>query len=324
MNAISKKKIALIGECMIQLQLDADKQIQKSFAGDTLNTAVYLARLEHLHSTEVHYVTALGTDDFSEEMVQQWKSEGIHCDSVRRLEGELPGMYYINVDEHGERSFLYWRSEAAAKKLLAETTKPALTSLAEFDYIYLSGISLAILPAEDRAKLVTLLSEAREKGSKVCFDNNFRPRLWQSKEEAQDWYKQVLCITDTAILTYDDEEDLWGDTSTDQTKARCQECGIKEIVIKRGSEPCLIESEAFTGEVAAQKVAKDKVVDTTAAGDSFSAGFLAGALTETAKPNQSAAVGHLVAGTVIQHLGGVIEKAPIEALDGPIKKALDI
>lgn len=323
MNASSKKKIALIGECMIQLQLDANKQIQKSFAGDTLNTAVYLARLEHIHNTEVHYVTALGTDDFSEEMVQQWQAEGIHCDAVRRLEGELPGMYYINVDEHGERSFLYWRSEAAAKKLLADSTQPALTSLAEYDVIYLSGISLAILPAEDRAKLVNLLSDARAQGSKVCFDNNFRPRLWQSKEEAQQWYKEVLSITDTAILTYDDEQDLWGDTSTDQTQARCKECGIKEIVIKRGSEPCLIESDAFNGEVAAQKVAKEKVIDTTAAGDSFSAGFLAGALTESAKPNQSAAIGHLVAGTVIQHLGGVIDKQPIKDLEGAIKEALN-
>jgi 2-dehydro-3-deoxygluconokinase len=322
MNATSKKKIALIGECMIQLQLDANKQIQKSYSGDTLNTAVYLARLEHIHNTEVHYVTALGTDDFSDEMVQQWQAEGIHCDSVRRLDGELPGMYYINVDEQGERSFMYWRSEAAAKKLLAATTTPALTSLAEFNYIYLSGISLAILPAEDRKKLVKLLSDARAQGSKICFDNNFRPRLWQSKDEAQKWYKELLSITDTAILTYDDEQDLWGDTSTDQTKARCKECGIKEIIIKRGSEPCLIESNDFTGEVASQKVAKEQVVDTTAAGDSFSAGYMAGVLTETAKPNQSAAVGHLVAGTVIQHLGGVIDKKPIQNLENTIKEAL--
>lgn len=168
-----------------------------------------------------------------------------------------------------------------------------------------------------------MLSDARAQGSKVCFDNNFRPRLWQSKEEAQQWYKEVLSITDTAILTYDDEQDLWGDTSTDQTQARCKECGIKEIVIKRGSEPCLIESDAFNGEVAAQKVAKEKVIDTTAAGDSFSAGFLAGALTESAKPNQSAAIGHLVAGTVIQHLGGVIDKQPIKDLEGAIKEALN-
>ncbi|TXR51358.1 sugar kinase [Reinekea thalattae] len=322
MTVTSKKKIALIGECMIQLQLDSNGQIQKSFAGDTLNTAVYLSRLEHIHQTEVHYITALGTDDFSDEMLQQWKDEGIHCDSVRRLEGELPGMYYINVDEHGERSFLYWRSEAAAKKLLAPTTEPALTSLADFDYIYLSGISLAILPEEGRDKLIELLKAARAQGSKVYFDNNFRPRLWQSKEDAQSWYKKVLSITDSAILTYDDEEDLWGDQSTDATKARCKECGISEIVIKRGSDPCLIESADFVGEVAAQKVAKEAVVDTTAAGDSFSAGYLAGALTLTAKPNQSAAIGHLVAGTVIQHLGGVIDKAPIAQLDSAIQQAL--
>lgn len=44
----------------------------------------------------------------------------------------------------------------------------------------------------------------------MIFDNNYRPRLWASKEETQQVYQQMLECTDIAFLTLDDEDALWG------------------------------------------------------------------------------------------------------------------
>ena len=81
--------------------------------------------------------------------------------------------------------------------------------LAQFDYLYLSGISLAILAPADRTKLLALLRRCRANGGQVIFDNNYRPRLWQSREETQLAYREVLTCTDIAFLTLDDEALLW-------------------------------------------------------------------------------------------------------------------
>ena len=52
------RKIAVIGECMIELsQKGAD--VQRGFGGDTLNTSVYIARQVDATALSVHYVTAL-------------------------------------------------------------------------------------------------------------------------------------------------------------------------------------------------------------------------------------------------------------------------
>ncbi|KAA1337019.1 PfkB family carbohydrate kinase, partial [Escherichia coli] len=98
--------------------------------------------------------------------------------------------------------------------------------------------------------------------------------------ETQQVYQQMLECTDIAFLTLDDEDALWGEKPVDEVIARTQAAGVSEVVIKRGAESCLVAvaGEAVT-EVPAVKLAKEKVIDTTAAGDSFSAGYLAVRLT---------------------------------------------
>ncbi len=302
------KKIAVIGECMIELsQKGAD--VSRGFGGDTLNTSVYIARQVAPEALTVNYVTALGTDSFSQQMLEAWQSEHIDTSLIQRMENRLPGLYYIETDETGERTFYYWRNEAAAKYWLESDDAAALCeTLATFDYLYLSGISLAILSPSSREKLLSLLRECRANGGKVIFDNNYRPRLWASREETQQVYQQMLQCTDIAFLTLDDENALWGEKPVEDVIARTQAAGVKEVVIKRGAESCLV---AITGEavvdVPAVKLARDNVIDTTAAGDSFSAGYLAVRLTG-GTPEAAAQRGHLTASTVIQYRGAIIPR----------------
>lgn len=302
------RKIAVIGECMIELS-QKGAEVNRGFGGDTLNTSVYIARQVNPSALAVHYVTALGTDNFSQQMLDAWQQEAVDTSLTQRMENRLPGLYYIETDSSGERTFYYWRNEAAAKFWLeSEQSAEICEKLATFDYLYLSGISLAILSPGSRAKLLSLLKECRANGGKVIFDNNYRPRLWASKEETREVYQQMLACTDIAFLTLDDEDLLWGEQPVETVIERTQQAGVSEVVIKRGAESCLVAIAGETGiEVPAVKLSKEKVIDTTAAGDSFSAGYLAVRLTG-GEASEAAKRGHLTASTVIQYRGAIIPR----------------
>ncbi|ODJ92625.1 ketodeoxygluconokinase [Pseudomonas viridiflava] len=302
---MSLPRVALIGECMIELQQHADGSLRQSFGGDTLNTAVYLARL--LGSGQVDYVTALGDDSFSDAMCKVWSEEGIGLGKVQRLPGRLPGLYCIQTDANGERRFLYWRNEAAVRDcFMTPAAEPILAALTSYDVLYFSGITLAVLGAEGRSRLLMMLAKARSRGAKVAFDNNYRPRLWVSVEQAREAYLACLPYVDLALLTEDDEQALYGYTDTDQLLTAYRQRGIDEIVIKRGAQSCIVETDGKRFEIPTQKV--ERVVDTTAAGDSFSAAYLAARL-KGEHPQQAAEAGHRLAGIVIQHPGALVPKS---------------
>jgi len=298
---MTRKNIAVIGECMIELSQKGDA-LNRGFGGDTLNTSVYIARQVSPDALNVHYVTALGTDSFSNEMVQAWQKEGVKTDLTQRLDNKLPGLYVIETDETGERTFYYWRNDAAARYWLdSPHSEEICQKLAQFDYLYLND--------ESRDRLMSLLKACRSRGGKVIFDNNYRPRLWASKEQTQSAYNAMLSCTDIAFLTLDDEDMLWGQKPYEEVIARTHALGVSEVVVKRGADSCIVSSaEGELHDVPAVKLPKEKVVDTTAAGDSFSAGYLAVRLTGGSAV-EAAMRGHETASTVIQHRGAII---PVE------------
>ncbi|MDG3084848.1 sugar kinase [Vibrio hannami] len=297
-------RIAVIGECMVELR-KINGALDQSFGGDTLNTAAYISRLVNDHNVETSYVTGLGKDPFSRDMLTAWQQEQINTDLVHISDKKTPGIYAIETAEDGERSFYYWRSESAAKYWLREYSVEELVSkLSPQDWIYLSGISLAILPQDCLHKLLDVIQICRENGTKIAFDNNYRSVLWESTQDAQKAYESILKLTDIAFLTYDDEVELWSDTDEQQAIDRTRKLGVEEIVVKRGANACYVATADNIEIVAANKV--ERVVDTTAAGDSFSAGYLAKRLTG-GDLVQSAQAGHLLAGTVIQYPGAIIQ-----------------
>lgn len=304
------RKVVLIGECMIELQR-RDGDILQGYAGDVLNTATYLARLSDA-SVEVEFATALGEDQFSDQMVANWAAESIGANLAVRLPNRLPGVYFIENDASGERKFYYWRNDSAAKRMFdTEHLSQSLLQMSDLSLVYLSGISLAILSVQARTKLLRLVSELKAKGVQIAFDNNYRPILWSSVEEACQAYDAVLALADIALLTLDDETALRGYQSPDQVVAHCAQFNLSELVIKCGAAPCVLVTADGQQTIAAQRI--EKVVDTTAAGDSFSGAYLAARLRgRTAQ--QAVLWGHRMAGTVIQYPGAIIPKAAMSTI----------
>jgi 2-dehydro-3-deoxygluconokinase len=307
-----KKRVALIGECLIELSGTPFESLRQTFGGDTLNTALYLARLAH-HTVEVQYVTAVGVDALSEGMLQRWRAESIDTSLTLRDPARRPGLYLIQVDAGGERTFLYWRSESAAKYLLRHPDYPKVTAeLGKADLIYLTGISLAILPDEDRARLLGDLRGLAARGTAVAFDTNYRPALWSSVDSARAASTELFPATRQLFVTYDDEQRLWGDRSPEGTLARLHAAGAAFVVIKLGATGCLYSDGVTVTKIAATPVAA--VVDTTAAGDAFNAGFLAAWLEER-NPKDCCRAGNALAGTVIQHRGAIIPASATPSLE---------
>ena len=301
-------KLAAIGECMVEATLDRAGPFagpaRLGFGGDTLNTAVYARRCLPRGQGQVAYVTALGDDVFSESMLAAWRAEGLDTDLVYRLPGRRPGFYAIATDEEGERSFHYWRREAAVRSLLEERRDADLAErLQGFDMIYLSGITLAILGEDGRRSLLDLLQGLRDAGTTLAFDGNHRPALWPDPAAARGAYEAIGRLTDIALPTFNDEAALNGDGSAEATAKRWLDWGAREVVVKLGAEGCAVFTPEDSRQVPSEEV--EQVVDTTAAGDSFNGAYLAARLLGEA-PAQAAARGCALAAEVIQHKGAII------------------
>ncbi|KZB68881.1 sugar kinase [Thalassospira sp. MCCC 1A02491] len=307
-------QIAFIGECMLELSGAQPGSVfgaaKLGFAGDTLNAATYMARTSRLldpaQSGMAAYITALGRDAYSNAMIAAWQADGIATDLVRQIDGALPGLYTIQTDATGERSFSYWRDQAAAKQVLAgghdQTIKNAF---ARFDGFYLSGISLAILSPADRQNMIRLVAEYADQGGKVYFDTNHRPRLWPDAKTAIDIYQAIAPYCDTALPTFDDDAALFGDTSVQQTGQRWLDAGLREVVVKSGGAPTYWCNRDGQSGFVSPPVIND-IVDTTSAGDSFNGAFLA-ARSHGNSIEDAIAVAQKVAGRVICRHGALVD-----------------
>jgi 2-dehydro-3-deoxygluconokinase len=305
-------RIASLGECMIELRHRSATALDLAYGGDTLNTAVYLARLTRERDVRVDYVTALGDDAYSDGMLAMWQGEGIRTDLVARLKGRLPGLYTIRTDARGERSFTYWRSAAAARDMLRDARAEQVAAALEgYDLLYLSGITLSILDPPQRAALVGIADRVRAHGGRVAFDSNYRPVGWPSPEAARAAFEEMLTRVDIALPTLDDEQALYGVEDAADCADRLRRRGVAEVAIKLGERGCFLSATHLTGEIAAEPV--DQVVDSTAAGDSFNAGYLAARLFG-ADAREAARLGNRLAARVIAHPGAIIAAAAMADL----------
>ncbi len=295
-------RLLAIGECMVELMQAEGGLMRKSFAGDTFNTAYY-ARQYLPSDWSVEYFSAVGADMISDEMLAFMQGHGIGTINVARIEGRSPGLYMIHLKD-GERSFSYWRSVSAAK-LLARDGDRLRTAIESSDIIVFSGITLAILPAEDVETLLAELRRANAAGKRVVFDPNIRPRLWDDAARMRATITEGARAATLVMPSLEDETTHFGDASLDETIARYTALGVGQQVVKDGGDGATLVFDGERSHVPSAKV--EKIVDTTSAGDSFNGAFLA-SLATGAAPQEAARFAADVAAAVIQHHGALVAK----------------
>jgi 2-dehydro-3-deoxygluconokinase len=294
-------KVACIGECMIELKQAEPGLFSRGYGGDTLNTAVYLSRL----GVGTDYITALGDDGLSDEMILGWAAEGVGTARVARLPGKLPGLYMIQTDDKGERQFFHWRESAAARSLMALPQTPEiLDSLGGYDVVYLSAITLSLYGPEGRGRLFAALDRARERGARFAFDTNFRARGWPDLDLARAVFQQAFAAADIVLASTEDLLPLYPGMTNEALLARIPGA---EVVLKLSEPASIVRLDGVPYPIKAKPL-ETPVVDTTAAGDSFAAAYVAARL-RGADPIEAARVGHRLAGVVVCHPGAIIPRA---------------
>jgi 2-dehydro-3-deoxygluconokinase len=247
------------------------------------------------------------TIQFSNAILALTTAEGVAGDLVLRVGGRLPGIYMVDAAAAERPQFYYWRGEAPARELfeLPDWGKVA-ESLLKAKLIYFSGITLSLYSNNGLGRLLATVETARAQGAKVAFDANFRPRGWKGDlARTRAVFMEALKRVDIALPTYDDEAVLWGDPSPEATVERLQAFGIGEIVVKNGANSALVFSGGQSEFIPVPEVVVP--LDTTAAGDSFNAAYLAVRLAgET--PNAAATAAHRLAGQVIRHRGSIMPR----------------
>ena len=291
--------VGCLGEVMLELVLGTGTDAQLGVAGDTYNTAVYMA---HEHpDLKVDYLTGLGKDGFSDRIRAHMAKYKVGSDRVFTHPDRGPGLYAIETDDEGERSFTYWRSAAAAR-CLGDPELPAISDMLDgLTHLLFTGISLAILEQANRDRLFDAIDAFRAKGGVVAFDSNYRPHLWGDAELARRETERAWTTCDIGMPSVDDEMALFGDASVEDVLKRFAGYGIGNGTLKRGADGP-VGLDGTVPEITSEPTA---VVDTTAAGDSFNAAYL-GALISGSDNATAMCAGHDLACKVVAQKGAIV------------------
>jgi len=293
------RNVACIGEAMVELAFAPPNAntAKISVAGDALNTAVYLRRN---WPGQIAFVTAVGADPMSQRLLTFMEAEELDTGFVQRSDQASIGLYAISTDSEGERSFSYWRNQSAARQLFQTDVGPAFSTLEQFDAIYLSAITLAILPAGVRQALIDWLSHyRREKDGFVVFDSNHRPSLWENSEAERTTVNRMWQVTDIGLPTEEDERAIFGDQDRDAILQRLRQAGVSTGALKCGGEgPVSIRRKSGMNKYPAV----NEIVDSTAAGDSFNGAYLS-VWANGGSQSEAMMNGHIQARKVLGHVG---------------------
>lgn len=307
----NKTAVLFIGEVMLELVNTSQNMLAKSFAGDVYNTSVYMKRA--YPDLTASFMSAVGKDSLSQEFVQKAKSEQVNTQAVGVSEQHHLGTYMVVNDDTGERSFIYWRSDSAAKSMMSTLNSEQNAYIqTEFNHkgvIFFSGITLAILHPCERKQFWILLETLQHAGALIVFDPNYRPALWESEDVAKHEIERAFASSDWLMPGVDDFKSLYGMSSVSECLDFCKQFNFSELVLKQGEKSVHVVNG--DGHCEFEIVKSDNVVDTTSAGDAFN-GIYLGARLGNSSPETATKLANYAASKVIETPGAIMPSTLFE------------
>jgi len=284
--------ILSIGEIMLEMSDLGGGMYKKSFAGDTFNFAHYLNVVSGGRIT-ADYLTAVGKDAESEACLAFMRDKGVSTSRCLRDPKHTIGLFVLSNDESGEKQYGYWRGQSAARHIFDRTQ-----DISGYGWIYLSGITAAV--TENQDNLIQSIAAAKGKGARIAYDFNHRVLLWD-RRAACDFAARFLPLIDLVKISDEDLGFLYPGKTVADFSAEYPDaewvltCGGDRGEVWKGGT--ILAQRKF------EKVAK--VVDSSAAGDSFIAAYIAAKLSG-ADPAEGLRRGHAVASQVVCGKGSIV------------------
>ena len=294
----SKVDIAIIGECLIELSTNGSladtSTLNKYFGGDTVTTAVAIARL----GGSVTYLTKVGNDGFSEFILSSLKKENIDTSLIKTNE-EQNGMYIVSKTQE-KKEILYYKRKTAATKLSIEDLSEEY--IKQLKLVYSTGV-VQSLSASSRELVRETFKLAKENGVLTAYDPNYTS-CFMNSADTKEYFEEIIEYTDIIFLSLkNDASRLYDVDSMDKVMKYFWDKGVKLVVVKSH-----IDNGYYTGykgEISFTEFYNtQKAIDTTASGDVFNGGFLY-ALTNGYSPKDATKFASVVSGLQTQNYGAI-------------------
>ncbi|MET7359743.1 sugar kinase [Streptomyces sp. NPDC005562] len=266
--------VLTLGESMVALRgsgpLKLGGTMNVSVAGAESNVAIGLARLGH----PVRWAGAVGDDEAGELVLRTLRAEGVDVSAATRDAGAPTGLILFEPRLPEVTRVHYYRAHSAGSRLGADTVEAAFAGARPPRVLHLTGITPALGPsARDACRRALRL--AREHGTEVCLDVNFRSRLWSSQEAAAELRTWIPYVD--VLIASDDELPLClpDPAPADAPEKSLIAQGVREVVVKLGADGAV----AHTADAELRAHAREvRAVDAVGAGDAFVAGYLSALL----------------------------------------------
>lgn len=293
-----KIDIAIIGECLIELSANGSladtSTLNKYFGGDTVTTAVAVARL----GGNVTYLTKVGNDGFSEFILSSLKKENIDTSLIKTNE-EQNGMYIVSHTLDKKEVLYYKRKTAATKLSIDDITEESIKKL---KLVYSTGV-VQSLSASSRELVRETFRIAKANDVMTAYDPNYTS-CFMNSDDTKEYFEEIVDFTDIIFLSLkNDAVKLYDFTSIDRVMNYFWDRGVKIVVIKSH-----IDNGYYTGYKGDISFTEfyntQKAIDVTASGDVFNGGFLY-ALTNGYAPRDAAKFASVVSGLQTQNYGAI-------------------
>ncbi len=236
-----------------------------SIAGAESNVAIGLARLGH----QCHFHSALGDDPYGERIIRTLRAEQVDVSNVRTVPGEVTGLITRNCYPWREPDVFYHRRISAFSshcEKVADTVE-----FSPRDVFFTTGITMALGPSALKA-VAQLIKRARQSGAIVCFDVNYRQKLWDDETFRQS-LSPLLPQIDLLFLSREEGKTLTRQISLPEVANWILQRGAAEVIVKAGSKGAWHFASRQT-RLHGKPFRLPMVVDPIGAGDAFNAGFL--------------------------------------------------
>lgn len=293
-----KIDIAIIGECLIELSANGSladtSTLNKFFGGDTVTTAVAVARL----GGHVTYLTKVGNDGFSEFIISSLQKENIDTSLIKTNE-EQNGMYIVSHTLDNKEVLYYKRKTAATKLCIEDFSEEVIKKL---KLVYSTGV-VQSLSASSRELVKESFRLAKANDVLTAYDPNYTS-CFMNSSDTKELFEEIIEYTDIIFLSLkNDAVRLYEVESVDKIMNYMWDKGVKIVVIKSHIDNGYYTG--YNGDISFTEFYNtQKAIDTTASGDVFNGGFLY-ALTNGYAPSEAAKFAAVVSGLQTQNYGAI-------------------